>query len=610
MLLHETNSPFNQEQVNLLNQLLPTLTDSQRTWLSGYLAAVITSASQAAAVGQLPQAVPSAAQVVEGADEVTILFGSQTGNCERLAKEMASKLEAQQFKVTVSSMRDFKPNSLKKLHNLLIVVSTHGEGDPPDNAMSFYEFLHSKRAPKLDSLNYSVLALGDTSYEFFCQTGKDFDKRLEELGGNRIVDRVDCDLDFDEPAAEWMEGVLAKLNERRSGAQANAAAPQAAVVSGAAPQTEYSRKNPFHAEVIENVNLNGRGSDLETRHLVLSIEDSNMQFEPGDCIGIYPENHPQLVEDLIQHMKWNADEQVIVNKQGDKQSLREALTKSFEITVLTKRLLEQAAPFTENKKLHELLQNDEELKAYINGRDLLDLVQDFGPWNADAAEFVQILRKLPARLYSIASSYKANPDEVTLVLRVVRYESHGRQRYGVCTVQCAERLEPGDKIPIYVQHNPNFKMPADPDVPIIMVGPGTGVAPFRSFMEEREEIGAQGKSWLFYGDRRFLTDFLYQVDWQRWLKEGVLTRMDVAFSRDTDQKVYVQHRMKENSKELFAWLEEGAYFYICGDKERMAKDVEETLLQIIEQEGGYSRAEAQAYLDDMKAANRYQRDVY
>lgn len=613
MLLQETNSPFNQEQVHLLNKLLPTLSDSQRIWLSGYLAASAVHATTGTQSGAVPAAA-SALQPAAVSKDVTILFGSQTGNSENLAKQLARKLEDQQYQVTLSSMRDFKPNNLKKVQNLLVIVSTHGEGEPPDNAMSFYEFLHSKRAPKLDGVNYAVLSLGDTSYEFFCQTGKDFDKRLEELGAVRLCPRVDCDLDFDEPAAKWMEDVIAKLNEKVNAAQA-APSVEVGSASGAAaaePQVEYSRTNPFMAEVIENINLNGRGSDLETRHLVLSLEGSNLQYEPGDCVGIFPENDPELVDALIQKLNWNPEELVTVNKEGEQRPVREALLRNFELTILSRKMLEQAAAFTTDERLQRLLakENSAELREYTKGRDVIDLVTDFGPWNVSPQDFVPLLRRMPARLYSIASSCKANPDEVTLVIRAVRYESHGRLRKGVCSTYVAERLEPGDKVPIYVHHNPNFKLPADPDAPIIMVGPGTGVAPFRSFIEEREELGITGKSWLFYGDRRFRTDFLYQTDWQRWLNDGVLERMDVAFSRDSDQKVYVQHRMMERSRELFEWLEQGAYFYVCGDKQHMAKDVEETLLTIIEKEGGMDREKAKAYLDEMKKANRYQRDVY
>ncbi|CAM3273027.1 MULTISPECIES: assimilatory sulfite reductase (NADPH) flavoprotein subunit [Paenibacillus] len=612
MELQVTNSPFNQEQVDLLNRLLPTLTEAQRTWLSGYITALQSTAAALAIPAAATQATVSvsAAPAAAAPKEITVLFGSQTGNCHGLAKKLTKKLEETGMKVTLSSMSDFKPNTLKKLQQLLILVSTHGEGEPPDNAIPFYEFLHSKRAPQLDGLQYSVLALGDTSYEFFCQTGKDFDKRLEELGGQRLAPRVDCDVDFDEPASEWMTQVLRSLNQ--SGGLSAASGEAAAVALSESTESEYSRSNPFQAEVLENLNLNGRGSERETRHIEISLEGSNLQYEPGDSLGIYPENHPLLVDELITAMGWNADEEVVINKNGEVRKLRDALLRHYEITVLTKPLIEQLAKLTGHEGLKGLLEpgHEQELRNYIQERDLLDLVQDYGLWEVPARDLVGVLRKIPARLYSIASSPKAYPDEVHITVRTVRYEAHGRNRYGVCSVQLAERLEAGDSLPVYIQHNPNFKLPANPDTPIIMIGPGTGVAPFRAFLGEREEIGASGKSWLFYGDQHFATDFLYQIEWQRWLKEGVLTRMDVAFSRDTEQKVYVQHRMLENSKELYQWLQEGACVYVCGDEKKMAHDVHAALGTILEQEGGLSPEEASEYLTLMQQQKRYQRDVY
>jgi sulfite reductase (NADPH) flavoprotein alpha-component len=605
--LQVTNSPFNQEQVELLNRLLPQLTEAQRIWLSGYLTALSGVSAAAPAPGAAPT-VDLTVNVVAAPKEVTVLFGSQTGNCHRLAKKVSTKLEEQGVQVTLSSMSDFKPNGLKKVQNLLILVSTHGEGDAPDNAISFYEFLHSKRAPQLEGMQYSVLALGDTSYEFFCQTGKDFDKRLEALGAKSLVPRVDCDVDFDDAAAEWIDKVVGSLST---------ATITAAAVSGAGAtaesgvESEFSRSNPFQAEVLENLNLNGRGSDRETRHIEISLEGSNLQYEPGDSLGIYPENHPRLVAELIEAMGWNADELVIINKNGDKKSLQEALSRHYEITVLTKPLIEQVVKLTASKGLQELLDAGQEtFRNYLNERDLLDLVQDYSLKGVTAGEFVSIMRKLPARLYSIASSLKANPDEVHATIRTVRYEAQGRDRYGVCSVQLAERIQPGDTLPVYIQHNPNFKLPENPDTPIIMIGPGTGVAPFRAFLGEREETGAEGKSWLFYGDQHFLTDFLYQIEWQRWLKDGVLTNMDVAFSRDTAKKVYVQHRMLEKSTELYQWLKDGACVYVCGDEKKMAHDVHAALLTILAQEGSMSPEEAAQYLTQMQQEKRYQRDVY
>ncbi len=615
--LQVTNSPFDENQVQLLNRLLPTLTESQQIWLGGYLSAMSLRGAGAApeAVEQpaLVQAAQSAVSVAAPplSREVTVLFGSQTGNCQRLAASLSRKLEEQGFQVNVSAMNAFKPNTLKKVENLLILVSTHGEGEPPDNARAFHEFLYSKRAPQLESLRYSVLGLGDTSYEFFCQTGKDFDQRLEELGGRRLSPRTDCDLDYDEPVADWFGKVLEALNGPQNAPQLADAAVQAAEKADE-PQSPFSRNQPFQAEVLENLNLNGRGSDRETRHLELSLAGSGLTFEPGDSLGVYPENHPQLVADIIAAMGWNADETVPLNKKGDTGTLHEALLRHYEITVLTKPLLEQAVKLSAAPGLQALLapEAQQELKAYIQGRDLLDLIHDFGPWNASAVSFVTVLRKLPARLYSISSSYNANPEEVHFTVRAVRYETHGRERYGVCSVHCAERVQPGDTLPVYIQSNPNFKLPANPDVPLIMVGPGTGVAPFRSFLEERGEQGAGGKTWLFYGDRHFVTDFLYQTDWQRMLNEGVLSKLDVAFSRDTEEKVYVQHRILEHSKELYAWLQEGAHVYVCGDEKHMAHDVHAALVTVIQEEGGLSPEAAAAYLENLQQEQRYQRDVY
>lgn len=602
--LQVINSPFNEEQVELLNRLLPTLTETQKVWLSGYLASsAVNSGAGATSVATPAAPAPTISK------EVTVLYGSQTGNAQGLADQAGKTLEGKGFKVTVSSMSDFKPNSLKKLKNLLVVASTHGEGDPPDNALSFHEFLHGRRAPKLEDLRFSVLSLGDSSYEQFCQTGKEFDARLEELGGTRLHPRVDCDLDYDEPAEEWLNGVIEGLNE---GQEQNVGLAQSAATAEAVVESPYSRKNPFKAEVLESINLNGRGSNKETRHLELSLEGSGLTYKPGDSLGIYPENDPKLVDLLIEELNWDPEEIVTTNKQGDVRPLKEALISHFEITVLTKPLLEQALKLSGNDGLAELLAagNEEKVKEYIDGRDLLDLVRDFGPWPVSANDFVAILRKMPARLYSISSSLEANPDEVHLTIGAVRYNTHGRDRNGVCSILCAERLEPGDTLPIYIQNNQNFKLPENPDTPIIMVGPGTGVAPFRSFMQEREEIGADGKSWMFFGDQHFVTDFLYQTEWQKWLKDGVLTKMDVAFSRDTEEKVYVQHRMKEQGKELFEWLEAGASFYVCGDEKHMAHDVHETLIDIIEKEGNMSRQNAEEYVANMQQQKRYQRDVY
>lgn len=607
-----TNSPFSEAQLQQLNAVLPTLSEAQIQWLSGYLAFYRSGNGEATISQEASSAVAiqdtlSVETVVSLPKEATIIFGSQTGNAQRLAGRLAEKLKAQGFEVTSSAMNKFKPNDLKKAVNLFVLVSTHGEGDPPDNAISFYEFLNSKRAPKLDGLKYSVLALGDTSYEFFCKTGQDFDARLKELGGEQLTERVDCDVDFEESASGWINAIVSKIQSTAT--TIAAAATNSTAVTTAATESVYTRNNPFQAELIESINLSGRGSGRETRHLEISLEGSGISYEPGDAVGIVPNNDPALVQELIGALGWSSNSEV-TNKEGVTTNIVDALTTQFEITVLSKTLVEKLAPYATTSKLSELLSDVTAVRNYVKGRDLLDLVRDYGPLSMQPADVATVLRKIPARLYSIASSIKAHPDEVHLTIRKVQYEAHDRARNGVCSVYVSERLEVGDKVSVFVQSNPNFKLPANTETPIIMIGPGTGVAPFRSFLEEREELGANGKTWLFFGDRHFVTDFLYQTDWQRMLADGVLTNLEVAFSRDMKEKVYVQHRLLEHAAELYAWLEAGAHIYVCGDEKHMAHDVHAALLSIVKQQRNVSDEEAVAYVAQLQEDGRYQRDVY
>ncbi|WP_051317070.1 sulfite reductase subunit alpha [Ectobacillus panaciterrae] len=376
--------------------------------------------------------------------------------------------------------------------------------------------------------------------------------------------------------------------------------------------TAFSRTNPFQAKVHKNVNLNGTGSSKETRHIELSLNSSGLSYVPGDALGIIPQNDPELVASLLEEMEWDEETPVTINKEGDTLPLKEALTTRFEITLLTKKILQQTVELTENEELRKLLlvENANQLKEYTYGRDLLDMLRDFGPWNASAEKIVSLLRKLTPRLYSIASSIAANPEEVHLTIGAVRYTAHGRERKGVCSVLVAERLQEGDTLPVFIQPNKHFHLPESGDKDIIMVGPGTGIAPFRSFIQERAVTKTTGRSWLFFGDQHAALDFLYQDELEQYQKDGILTRLETAFSRDTEQKVYVQHRMLENSKELFGWLKNGAYFYVCGDKQYMAKDVHNALISVIEKEGTMTREEAEAYLNEMREQGRYQRDVY
>lgn len=603
-----TNSPFNEEQAAQLNQLVQSLTPEQRLWLSGYLAAnqqASTTSDNTQQIQQVSEAAPSA-EAVKPRD-ITVLYGSETGNAQSLAELLDQRLTENGYTVTLSSMDAFKTKELKKVEDLFIVSATHGEGDPPDNAITFHEFLHSRKAPKLEGVRYSVLALGDESYEFFCQTGKDFDARLAELGGERLTDRVDCDLDFDEPAENWMQNVLEAL----SGPNDNrAAVAETTETVQSAKEKKYSKSNPYEAEVLENINLTGRGSNKEVRHVELLLDNYGEGFEPGDCLAIIPENDPVIVTQLISLLGWDPELTVEIDNKGNTASLTEAFTEHFEITKLTIPLVKKLAELVDDESLNAKLAEDGWVQTYVEGRDLIDFFKAYNASNIQPSDLLEALRKLPAREYSIASSYKANPDEVHITVGAVRYNAHDRDREGVCSIQLAERVQPGDTVKMYLKKKPNFKFPFEEDKKVIMIGPGTGVAPFRSYLEEREELDLKGNTWLFFGEQHFTTDFLYQTDWQTWLNDGILSKLDVAFSRDTDEKVYVQHRIEENSELFFQWLEEGAAIYVCGDEKYMAKDVNEAILRVIAKEGNMSEADAEAYLNQMKTEKRYQRDIY
>ncbi|OCS87793.1 assimilatory sulfite reductase (NADPH) flavoprotein subunit [Caryophanon tenue] len=602
MKLQVINSPFNEEQVKLLNELLPKLTSAQKVWLNGYLAATSVSdviVEEVIEAGSTPTVGAPAAP--PQTRTVTVLFASQTGNAQKLAQNIGAELQTQGLEVEVASMAKFKPNNLKKVEDVLIVASTNGEGEPPDNALGFHEFLYSKRAPKLDHVRFAVLALGDTSYEFYCKTGHDFNNRFLELGAQALLPIVECDVDYEEPAAKWftdVKQVLATATETTAASSQETSSPATAV--------EYTRNKPFAAEIVEKINLNMTGSNKHTTHLEISLENSGITYEPGDSLGIVPKNNEQLVDALIATLKFDASKTVPT---GDTtQTLRDALINHYEITVLSKPLLQKIAEFTTHSDFQNIV-TQTSVKDFVYGRDLLDIAESYGPFSWTEEQFVSLLRKIPGRLYSISSAQSAVDEEVHVTIGRVGYEAYGRERFGVASTQVADQLEIGDTVNVYVHKNPNFKLPAE-DKPVIMIGPGTGIAPFRSFLQEREETGATGESWLFFGEQHFVTDFLYQTELQAWLANGTLTNLHVAFSRDTDQKVYVQHRMQEQAEELYKWLQNGAYIYVCGDEKHMAKDVEQTLIDIVATQGNLSQEQASAYIKQLQQDERYLRDVY
>lgn len=594
--LTDTNSPLSADQAKRVQQALADLDASQCQWLSGYLAGLNAQAAGSPQIGDAPEPAASAA--------LTVLYGSQTGNAEGVAELAAERARAQGFDVTLASMADAGKKTLKAVERLLVVVSTQGDGDPPDPALEFHELMMGRKAPKLAGLRFAVLGLGDASYEHFCQTGKQFDARLAELGGEAIHERTDCDVDYEETAEAWIDEVLESL----SGDLATPPPAQVAETDASqGGQPRYSKKQPFLAEVLTSQPLNGRDSDKQTLHLELSLEDSGLDYLPGDAVGVVPQNDPGHVDELIEMLKFDAESPL---EEG--RLLRDALLTDFEVTTLTRPFLKQWAEWSRAPELQRLLGEGarDELRDWLQGRHIVDVVEQFPVEGIDAAQFSAALRKLPPRLYSIASSQSAASDEVHLTVAVVRYETHGRARNGVTTSYLADRIEPGDRVPIYIDRNKQFKLPDDDEAPLIMIGPGTGVAPFRAFLQEREERGAGGDNWLFFGDRRFRSDFLYQTEWLKWRQRGLLTRLDVAFSRDQADKVYVQDRLREQAETLYAWLEAGAYVYVCGDAEFMAPDVHQALRDVIREQGGHGEAGADDYLRQMQQEKRYQRDIY
>lgn len=591
-----SNAPLAPEQIDWLNNFLPSLQTDQLTWLEGFVSGLRAGrgAAPAGAQTSAPAAKP----------QLTVLYGTESGNAENLADQTVKVAAKEGFKAKAVNMSDLSVAKLKDVENLLVIVSTWGEGDPPETAVDFYTTFMADGAPRLEQTKFSVLGLGDTSYEHFCKMGKDFDSRLEALGAKRIYKRVDCDVDFDDDFAAWQKGALEALKaEVKTVAEVRHAAPAAA-----APAVKYSRKNPFQAELKERVVLNGEGSAKETIHLEFDLEGSGLSYETGDALAVIPSNDGDLVDGIIKAA--GLDPAAKVTLKDGEFALQEALTTQLDVTALSKPVLTRYNAAANSSELEAILAEKEKLNDYIYGRDLVDLIQDFPIDGLTADALVGMLRKLPPRLYSIASSPKAHDEEVHLTVGVVRYESRGRGRKGVCSTHLAERVQTGEKVGVFVTPNKNFRLPTDTSKPVIMVGPGTGIAPFRAFIEERKATEATGKNWLFFGDQHYLTDFLYQTELQDYLADGVLTKLDVAFSRDQKQKVYVQDRMRANAKEIFAWLEEGGSFYVCGDASRMASDVDKALHDIIASEGKLDEAGAVDYVKALKADKRYQRDVY
>jgi sulfite reductase (NADPH) flavoprotein alpha-component len=594
-----------------VNQLATSLNHDQAIWISGYFAGfghqarVATVMADAAAEPRLPAETLPVASAVR---LLTILFGGETGNSKGLAKSLVEAAKAKGIEARLADMADYKTRGLKDVQDLVVISSTHGEGDPPQTAKGFFEFLESRKAPKLPHLRFAVLALGDSTYEHYCEAGKRIDRRLDELGAQRLAGRVDCDVDYEDASAAWIAAIVDKLAP--AGRALPSVTPSAVPVQNGVPvSAAFDKKHPFQAAVIENIVLTGRGSTKETRHIELSLADSGLTYLPGDALGVMPRNDPALVAVLLERLALPADAPVTV-KQGTT-SLGDALTGLFEITAATPRFLDHWSEITGSAELQALRGADqgEARAAFLHNHHIFDIVSRFPAIGIDAGRFVAGLRPLQPRLYSIASSLAAAPDEAHLTVSTVRYALHDRLRTGVASGYLAARTEADATIPVYIQSNDHFHLPDD-DTPILMIGAGTGVAPYRAFMQEREARGATGGSWLFFGERNFRSDFLYQIEWQAMLKSGALSRLDLAFSRDEAPKTYVQDRLRRQGRDVYAWLEEGAWLYVCGDAAHMAPDVHAALVDIVAEHGGLGREGAFSYLSELERDRRYRLDVY
>ncbi|MFS7252210.1 NADPH-dependent assimilatory sulfite reductase flavoprotein subunit [Rahnella rivi] len=589
--------PLTPEQMTRLQSATGDFSPTQMAWLSGYFWGRV---NQQPDVVSAPVSAPAAASI-------TLISASQTGNARRVAEQLRDDLIAAKLNVNLVNAGDYKFKQIGQEKLLLIVASTQGEGEQAEEAVALHKFLQSKKAPQMKDTAFAVFALGDTSYEFFCQAGKDFDTRLGELGAERLLDRVDADVEYKDVAQAWRKRIVDVLKQRVPADVSAQAAPTLAGSVNQVDSSPYTKELPLTATLAVNQKITGRDSDKDVRHLEIDLGDSGLRYQPGDALGIWFENDPQLVQEIVELLWLKGDETVEVNDK--KLSLSEALQHHIELTQNTTPIIEKYAGLCRDEQLTGLLADKSALQHYAQTVPFVDMVRR-APTELDAQQLVDLLRPLTPRLYSIASSQAETESEVHITVGVVRYDIDGRPRSGGASGYLADRLEEDGELKVFIEHNDNFRLPANPETPVIMIGPGTGIAPFRAFIQQRDNDGATGKNWLFFGNPHFTDDFLYQVEWQRYVKDGLLTHISLAWSRDQAEKVYVQDKLREQGAEVWQWLQEGAHVYVCGDANRMAKDVEQALLEIIAEYGVMDLETADEYLSELRLDRRYQRDVY
>jgi len=592
--------PLSPEQLARLQAATTDYSPTQLAWLSGYFWGRVEQ-TPGNAVASAPA--PAAAE----APAITLLSASQTGNARRLAEQLRDDLQAARLNVNLVNAGDYKFKQIGQEKLLVVVTSTQGEGEPPEEAVALHKFLMSKKAPKMDGAAFAVFGLGDTSYEFFSKAGKDFDSRLAELGAERLLDRVDADVEYADQATAWRSALTEILKQRVPTESPTQAAATAAGSVNEVTTSPYTKEAPLSATLAVNQKITGRDSDKDVRHIEIDLGESGLRYQPGDALGVWYENDSALVSELLELVWLKGDEPVEV--QGATLPLAEALQKHFELTVNTAQIVAQYAQLSRDAELLALVDDKARLQQYAQRYPIVDMIR-LAPAELSAAQLTSLLRPLTPRLYSIASSQAETDTEVHITVGAVRFDIEGRQRGGGASTWLADRVEEEGEVRVFIEHNDNFRLPPNPDAPVIMIGPGTGIAPFRAFMQQRENDGASGKNWLFFGNPHFTDDFLYQVEWQKYVKEGLLTRIDLAWSRDQAEKVYVQDKIRANGAEVWRWLQEGAHLYVCGDANRMAKDVEQALLDVVVEHGGMDREAADEFLSELRIERRYQRDVY
>lgn len=595
-----THTPITPE----LAAQLDALSAQQLAFLAGY-AWARSQAGQAAA--GLAAVAPVADVAAAAPRRVSVLSASQTGNARRVAEQLLLKLEAAGVNATLTAAADYKAKQLAGEDIVLLVTSTQGEGELPEEAVPLFKLLTGKKAPDLGGVSFAVLGLGDSSYPDFCQAGKDFDAALAKLGGTRLAELGVCDLDYQAAAEAWIART-AEVVAQLAAASSSAAAPVAATTTAAAEGKTYSKDAPFTAALSVRQKITARHAQKDVQHIEIDLAGSGIRYQAGDALGVWPVNSEALVAEILRHAGLNGSE-TVKKADGSSRDIATALRDDLDITQNTPQWLQQYALLSGAEELKRIIENADALNAYLAATPPVGVMAAY-PVKLEAQTLHDLFRAQTPRLYSIASAQDEVGEEVHLTVGVVRFEHHGESYTGAASGYLGQDLAEGGEVRVFIEPNKLFRLPENGDTPVIMIGAGTGVAPFRAFMQQREANGDAGKNWLVFGNQKFTDDFLYQAEWLQYRKSGLLTRADLAWSRQGKEKVYVQHKLAENAAEVWAWLQQGAHLYVCGDAGRMARDVEDTLLDIIARQGNMSREDAEDYLNDLREDKRYQRDVY